>query len=39
MNRQMLTLYVGARLVVDGEVVEVVELDGPRVTVRNDRTR
>jgi transposase InsO family protein len=37
-NAQALTLTPGARLVYDGELVEVVELDGARVVVRNART-
>jgi len=34
-----LTLCPGARLLYYGDVVEVVEIDGPRVTLRSDRTR
>jgi putative transposase len=37
-NAQALTLTPGARLVYDGELIEVVELDGARVVVRNIRT-
>jgi transposase InsO family protein len=38
MSGQALTLHPGARLVYDGDVMEVVELDGVRVVLRNDRT-
>ena len=38
MNGQAVTLCPGARLVYDGDLVEVVELDGAGVVVRNDRT-
>jgi transposase InsO family protein len=38
MTARALTLAPGARLVYDGELVEVVELDGARVVVRNVRT-
>lgn len=39
MSPHVLQLAVGVRVAYDGDVVEVVELDGSRVTVRNDRTR
>jgi transposase InsO family protein len=39
MSGQALTLAPGARLSFDGDVVEVVAIDGARVTLRNDRTR
>ena len=39
MSGQVLSLAPGSRLVFDGEVVEVVAIDGVRVTLRNDRTR
>ena len=39
MSGQVLSLAPGSRLVFDGEVVEVVAIDGVRATVRNDRTR
>jgi hypothetical protein len=35
---QALTLTPGARLIYDGDLVEVVELDGVRVVIRNSRT-
>jgi hypothetical protein len=38
MSGQALTLAPGARLVYDGDLVEVMELDGARVVVRNHRT-
>ena len=38
MNAQSLTLTPGARLIYDGDLVEVVEFDGARVVVRNART-
>lgn len=38
MNARCLTLTPGAWLVYDGDLVEVVELDGARVVVRNART-
>src|SRR5258708_12694820 len=38
MSARCLTLTPGARLVYDGDLVEVVELDGARVVVRNART-
>jgi hypothetical protein len=37
-NAQALTLTPGARLIYDGDLVEVVELDGVRVVIRNSRT-
>jgi transposase-like protein len=39
MSGQVLSLAPGSRLVFDGEPVEVVAIDGVRVTLRNDRTR
>jgi transposase InsO family protein len=36
---QILCLSPGTRLLLDGDVTEVVAIDGPRVTLRNDRTR
>jgi len=39
MSGQVLSLAPGSRLVFDGEVVEVVAIDGVRATLRNDRTR
>ena len=39
MSGQVLSLAPGSRLSFDGDVVEVVAVDGVRVTVRNDRTR
>ena len=38
MSGRALALAPGARLVYDGDLVEVVELDGARVVVRNCRT-
>jgi hypothetical protein len=38
MSGQSVALRPGARLVFDGDAVEVVALDGVSVTVRNDRT-
>ena len=38
MSARCLTLTPGARLVYDGDLVEVVEVDGARVVVRNART-
>ena len=38
MSAQALALTPGARLIYDGDLVEVVELDGARVVVRNHRT-
>ena len=38
MSAQALALTPGARLIYDGELVEVMELDGARVVVRNHRT-
>src|SRR5262245_44141440 len=38
MSAQALMLTPGARLIYDGDLVEVVELDGARVVVRNSRT-
>jgi hypothetical protein len=38
MSGQAVTLRPGARLVFDGDAVEVVQLDGVSVTIRNDRT-
>ena len=38
MSARALALAPGARLVYDGDLVEVVELDGARVVVRNCRT-
>jgi Bacterial regulatory protein, arsR family len=38
MNARCLTLTPGAQLVYDGDLVEVIELDGARVVVRNART-
>ena len=39
MSGQVLSIAPGSRLSFDGEVVEVVAVDGVRVTIRNDRTR
>ena len=39
LSGQVLSLAPGSRLVFDGEVVEVVAVDGVRATLRNDRTR
>ena len=39
MSGQVLSLAPGSRLVFDGEVAEVVAIDGVRATLRNDRTR
>jgi hypothetical protein len=39
MSGQLLSLAPGSRLSFDGDVVEVVAIDGVRVTLRNDRTR
>ena len=39
MSGQVLSLAPGSRLVFDGEVAEVVAVDGVRVTLRSDRTR
>ena len=39
MSGQVLSLAPGSRLIFDGEVAEVVAIDGVRVTLRNDRTR
>ena len=39
MSGQVLSIAPGSRLSFDGDVVEVVAVDGVRVTVRNDRTR
>jgi len=39
MSGQVLSLAPGSRLVFDGEVAEVVAIDGVRVTLRSDRTR
>ena len=39
MSGQVLSIAPGSRLSFDGEVVEVVAVDGVRVTLRNDRTR
>jgi hypothetical protein len=39
MSGQVLSIALGSRLSFDGEVVEVVAIDGVRVTLRNDRTR
>jgi transposase InsO family protein len=38
MSGQVLSLAPGSRLVFDGEVAEVVAIDGVRVTLRSDRT-
>jgi transposase InsO family protein len=38
MSGQALSLAPGARLIYDGDLVEVMELDGARVVVRNHRT-
>ena len=38
MSGQALTLTPGAQLIYDGDLVEVLELDGVRVVVRNHRT-
>ena len=38
MSGRALALAPGARLIYDGDLVEVVELDGARVVVRNHRT-
>ena len=38
MSAQALALTPGARLIYDGDLVEVMELDGARVVVRNHRT-
>jgi transposase InsO family protein len=38
MSAQALALTPGTRLIYDGDLVEVVELDGARVVVRNHRT-
>ena len=39
MSGQVLSIAPGSRLSFDGDVVEVVAVDGVRVTLRNDRTR
>ena len=39
MSGQVLSIAPGSRLSFDGDVVEVVAVDGVRVTIRNDRTR
>ena len=39
MSGQVLSLAPGSRLVFDGEVAEVVAIDGVRATLRVDRTR
>ena len=39
MSGQVLSIAPGSRLSFDGEVVQVVAVDGVRVTLRNDRTR
>ncbi|MGH3125210.1 MAG: hypothetical protein ACRDND_29865, partial [Streptosporangiaceae bacterium] len=39
MNGQVLSIAPGSRLVFDGEVAEVVAVDGARATLRSDRTR
>jgi putative transposase len=39
MSGQVLSLAPGSRLVFDGELAEVVAIDGVRVTLRSDRTR
>ena len=39
MSGQVLSIAPGSRLVFDGEVAEVVAVDGVRVTLRSDRTR
>ena len=38
MSGQALTLTPGAQLIYDGDLVEVLELNGARVVVRNHRT-
>jgi len=38
LNEHVVVLRPGARLVCDGDVVEVTELDGSTVTIRNERT-
>ncbi len=38
MNGRALTLYRGARLFYEGDLVEVVELAGTKTLLRNDRT-
>ena len=39
MSGQVLSIAPGSRLSFDGDVVEVVAVDGVRVTIRSDRTR
>ncbi len=39
MTGQVVTLQPTARLVYDGDLIEIVELDGGTVAIRNDRTR
>ena len=39
MTGQVVTLQPAARLVYDGDLIEIVELDGGTVAIRNDRTR
>ncbi len=38
MSGQVLSLSPGTRLFLKGDVTEIVAIDGPQVTVRNDRT-
>lgn len=39
MNGQVMSLSPGTRLFLDGDVTEIVTIDGPVVTLRSDRTR
>ena len=38
MSDNVISLRVGARVLFDGDLVQVVEFDGAGVTVRNERT-